>query len=143
MNIPKLAAVLATAALWAGAPALAKGHDMEAMDQHEMNPGMDHHQSAAKLTRKEKAKARTIELTVTKAGFEPAEVKVKKGEPLKLVVTRKVAKTCATEIVMKDEGVKAELPLDKPVTIYVKPAKSGSIRYACAMDMISGQLIVE
>lgn len=35
---------------------------------------------------------RTIELTVTEKGFEPTPVKVKKGEPLKLVITRKTTK---------------------------------------------------
>ena len=75
--------------------------------------------------------------------FEPAEVKVKQGEAIKLVVTRKTERTCATEIVMKSEGVKAPLPLDKPVTVYLKPSKAGSIRYACGMDMVAGRLVVE
>ncbi len=133
MNIRKLAAAVATAALFAGAPALAAAHEH----------GETEAAGGAKLTNAEKAQARTVELTVTRAGFVPAKVKVKKGEPLKLVVTRKTDKTCATEIVMKDEGVRAELPLDKPVTIYLKPSKAGSIRYACGMDMISGRLVVE
>jgi plastocyanin domain-containing protein len=86
---------------------------------------------------------RTIELAVTSEGFVPAEVKAKAGETVKLVVTRKVQRTCATEIVMKDLGVNQPLPLDKPVTVTVKPPKAGTYRYACGMDMIAGQLVVD
>jgi hypothetical protein len=39
------------------------------------------------------AKPRTIEVAVTKDGFMPAEVTARRGEALKLVVTRKVART--------------------------------------------------
>ncbi|HTN54295.1 MAG TPA: cupredoxin domain-containing protein [Anaeromyxobacter sp.] len=91
----------------------------------------------------EKPKARVIQMEVTPDGFVPSEVKVKKGEPLELVVTRKTDKTCATEIVIKDYGVNEKLPLGKPVTVHLTPTKSGTVRYACGMDMISGQLVVE
>jgi plastocyanin len=85
---------------------------------------------------------RTIAIAVTAKGFEPARVKVAKGEPLKLVVTRKTDDTCAKEIVIPDENIKAELPLNKPVTLSFTPKKSGEIRYTCGMDMVSGVLQV-
>ena len=86
--------------------------------------------------------ARTIELAVTKNGFEPARVKVTKGVPLKLVVTRKTDETCAKEIVIPDQKIRAELPLNKPVTLTFTPTRSGEIRYACGMNMITGVLEV-
>jgi plastocyanin domain-containing protein len=87
--------------------------------------------------------AQTIAISVTSDGFVPAEVKAKAGQPLKLVVTRQVERTCATEIVMKDLGVNQPLPLGKPVTIKVTPKKPGAYRFACGMDMIAGVLNVE
>lgn len=84
-----------------------------------------------------------IEMTVTQDGFVPDQIKVKKGQPVQLVITRKTDKTCATEIVIKDYGVNLTLPLGKPVTLVLTPKKAGSIRYACGMDMISGVLVVE
>jgi plastocyanin domain-containing protein len=87
--------------------------------------------------------ARTIDLAVTNQGFEPEEVAVKKGEPVHLVVTRKTDATCATEIVIKDLGIKKELPLNKAVAIDFTPQKSGRLRYACGMDMIGGALLVQ
>lgn len=86
---------------------------------------------------------RTVELTVTKEGFVPAEVKVRKGEPIKLVITRKVERTCATEVVLEGTGIKKDLPLDKSVEIEFTPGRTGQIKYACAMGMIGGVLLIE
>ena len=86
--------------------------------------------------------ARTIEIAVTANGFEPARVKVTKGEPLKLVVTRKTDETCAKEILIPDENLKAELPLNKPVTLSFTPKRTGEIRYSCGMNMFTGVLQV-
>jgi plastocyanin len=88
--------------------------------------------------------ARKVEITVTEKGYEPSPIKVKKGEPLTLVVTRKTDNTCATELIIQDSQVNAPLPLNKPVEIAYTPTKSGTIKYGCAMGMmISGVLSVE
>lgn len=91
--------------------------------------------------------AQRIELEVTSDGFVPADgkgdVKVKVGQPVTLVVTRKVERTCATEIVVKDYGIQKALPADQPVEVTFTPTKPGPIRYACAMDMIAGQIVAE
>ena len=89
------------------------------------------------------AEARTVAIAVTAKGFEPSRVKVAKGEPLKLVVTRKTEDTCAKEIVIPDAGLKANLPLDKPVTLSFTPKRAGEIKYACGMNMVTGVLDVE
>ena len=87
--------------------------------------------------------ARNVEIAVTGKGFEPARIDVKKGEPLHLVVTRKTEATCAKELAIKDEGLRKELPLNQPVTFNFTPTKSGEIKYACGMGMITGVLIVQ
>jgi plastocyanin domain-containing protein len=84
-----------------------------------------------------------IVITVTKNGFEPASVHLKAGQPVRLVVTRKVERTCATDIVVSAFGIKKPLPLNKPVEVRFTPRRPGAIRYACAMDMVAGSLIVE
>jgi plastocyanin domain-containing protein len=101
-------------------------------------------EGAAQPGQKKAARAAvTHEIAVTSDGFVPASIQVKRGEPVRLVVTRKTQRTCATEIVIKDYGVNQPLPLDKPVTIELTPTKAGQVRYACGMDMIHGVLKVE
>ncbi len=85
---------------------------------------------------------RTVDMSVTEDGFVPAKVKALRGEKLRLVVTRKTDRTCATEIVIPNYQINAKLPLNKPVTVELTPKASGEIRYACGMDMIAGVILV-
>jgi len=85
---------------------------------------------------------RTVAITVTDNGFEPSKVKASKGEKVRLVVTRMTDHTCAKEIVIKEHGINQALPLEKAVTVEFTPRKSGEIRYACGMNMISGVVFV-
>jgi plastocyanin domain-containing protein len=64
------------------------------------------------------------------------------GVPVTLVVTRKTDRTCAKEIVIKEYGIRRQLPLGKPISIEFTP-ESGQVGYACGMDMITGVLLVE
>jgi plastocyanin domain-containing protein len=87
---------------------------------------------------------RTVAITVTEKGYEPGRVKLKKGEPVKLVVTRKTDQTCATEVVLEQHNINTPLPLNTPVEMTFTPDKSGELRYGCAMGkMISGVFLVE
>jgi plastocyanin domain-containing protein len=88
--------------------------------------------------------SRTIELKVTDEGFRPTPVKVKRGEPLTLVITRTSDQTCAKEIVIKDYGIRTKLPLNKAVSVSFTPDRSGELTYSCGMNqMVSGTLFVE
>ena len=88
---------------------------------------------------------RKVAIKVTDAGFEPREVKAKKGEPLTLVFTRVTDRTCIRAIDIPDEKVKAfELPLDKAVSLTITPQKAGVEAFHCtAMGMGDGRIVVE
>jgi len=73
----------------------------------------------------------------------PDKVHVAKGEKVRLQITRKTEKTCATEIVIKELGINQPLPLNKTVTVEFTPKKAGQLKYACGMDMITGILFVD
>jgi plastocyanin domain-containing protein len=90
-----------------------------------------------------KSKEQRVHITVTPNGFEPAQVKLHAGRRVRLVVTRRTDRTCATEIVLKDLGIQKALPLNQPVEIVFTPRKTGSLRYACGMDMIAGKLVIQ
>ncbi|MFI5305920.1 MAG: cupredoxin domain-containing protein [Polyangiales bacterium] len=86
----------------------------------------------------------SIAMLVTENGFEPNELKVKQGEPVTLLITRKTDATCAKAIVIDEYAIHADLPLGKQVAVSFTPNKTGRIKYGCAMDkMISGVLIIE
>jgi plastocyanin domain-containing protein len=97
----------------------------------------------AKPSEGKAAQEQVVSIEVTTAGFVPVQVKVKAMQPVKLVVTRKTDQTCAKEIVIKDLGIRKPLPLNQPVEITFTPTKPGTIRYACAMNMVTGVITVE
>jgi plastocyanin domain-containing protein len=85
-----------------------------------------------------------VEMSVTEKGFEPQNVRVKAGEPVTLVITRKTDATCATEIVIDEYGINTKLPLNTPVKVAFTPKKTGVLKYGCAMQkMIGGAIKVE
>jgi plastocyanin domain-containing protein len=90
-----------------------------------------------------KTPGQRIAIEVTKKAFEPALVSAKAGQPLTLAVTRKVEKTCATEIMVKKLGIRQTLPPGKTVEVRLPPQRPGELRFACGMDMLAGKLVVE
>ena len=84
-----------------------------------------------------------FQIEVTSEGFVPNKLTASVNKPIKLVVTRKTDKTCATEIVIKDYGIKKSLPLNQPVEVTFTPTKTGKVRFACGMDMIAGEIEVK
>jgi plastocyanin domain-containing protein len=85
-----------------------------------------------------------IAMEVTGDGFVPANVTVKAGTPVTLVITRKTDETCATDILIDGTDIKTALPLNKPVEVAWTPTKAGKVKFGCAMDMmIGGVLLVE
>ena len=84
-----------------------------------------------------------VTLEVTDAGFVPAEVTVAKDRPIRLTVTRKTDATCAREMIFKEIAVKHDLPLNQAVTVDLPAQPSGTLHYACGMDMIKGSVVVQ
>ena len=85
-----------------------------------------------------------IEIKVTENGFEPKEIKVKKGEPVTLSFLRTTDRTCIKAIDIPAEKVKAlDLPLNKAVAVTITPAKAGVEKFHCtAMAMGDGKIVV-
>ncbi|AGC47660.1 hypothetical protein MYSTI_06387 [Myxococcus stipitatus DSM 14675] len=101
-------------------------------------------EAAPTVPEKRENGVRVVELSVTEKGYEPSPVSLKKGEPVKLVVTRKTDLTCATEVVMDGYDINTPLPLNEAVSITFTPKESGKLVYGCAMGkMISGVFMVD
>lgn len=88
-------------------------------------------------------KPREIKVSVTEKGFVPSSIKVKAGYPVVLAITRKTDQTCAREAVFPSLGKTFGLPLNKTVRVALHPERVGQIGFACAMDMIKAQVVVQ
>ena len=90
------------------------------------------------------ATGKKIEIKVTENGFEPQEIKVKKGQPVTLSFLRTTDRTCIKAIDIPAEKVKGfELPLNKAVAVTITPAKAGVEKFHCtAMAMGDGKIVV-
>jgi plastocyanin domain-containing protein len=87
---------------------------------------------------------RVVVMQVTKKGYEPSPLTLKRGEPVLLKVTRTTDRTCANEFVLDEHGLNVPLPLNQEVSIRFTPGKAGTLVYGCGMDkMISGKFLVE
>ena len=98
---------------------------------------------ALTATAADKEKIQTINLSVTEKGFVPDKISVKPGTYVILKVIRKTDSTCATEIKIAEKKIKKDLPFNKEITVDIGVLEKGKIRFACAMDMISGFIVVE
>ncbi|MEO7102336.1 MAG: cupredoxin domain-containing protein [Gemmatimonadaceae bacterium] len=84
------------------------------------------------------------EITITvKGGYEPAQIRVKSGQPVRLTFDRQETSSCSEEIVFPDFGVKKFLPAFEKTTIELTPPRPGKYGFMCGMSMLHGSLIAE
>jgi plastocyanin domain-containing protein len=84
------------------------------------------------------------EVTITvQAGYEPAEVRVRRGVPVRLIFDRQETSGCSEEIVIPDFGIRKFLPAFQKTTIELTPKEAGTFDFTCGMSMLHGRLIVE
>ena len=86
----------------------------------------------------------TQEVTVTvEGGYSPSIVRVKRGQPVRLIFDRQEKSPCSDEVVISDFGVRRFLkPFEKTV-VDLNPTKAGSFEFACGMSMLRGRIEVE
>lgn len=93
-------------------------------------------------TGKDTAPSDALKVTVSKNGFEPASLTVKKGQAVKLAFYRSDSENCASKVVFPSLNVKKKLPVGQTVLVEIKPEKTGELNFACGMGMMKGKLIV-
>ncbi len=92
------------------------------------------------------AAGRRIDIRVTSAGYEPAQITVEKGEPVVLTFTRTTDAGCLSSVIVevgKGKEVKRDLPLGKPISITARFTSAGELHYWCGMRMASGTITVQ
>lgn len=76
-------------------------------------------------------------------GYKPARIKIPKGIATDITFIRNDDNSCLEEVIFPDFRIKQYLPLHKPVTVRIKPEKTGTFTFHCAMNMFKGTLLVE
>jgi plastocyanin domain-containing protein len=84
----------------------------------------------------------SIEIVVD-GGYSPENISLKKGQTVFLRFTRKDSSGCLEEVVIPEFKVRKFLPIDKTVSIEIKPDKVGEYEFTCGMNMFRGKLIVK
>lgn len=86
----------------------------------------------------------TPEVTIiVKGGYDPAVIRVKAGQPVRLIFDRQETSGCSEEVVFPDFGVKKFLPAFQKTTVEVTPPKAGKYGFTCGMSMLHGSLVAE
>lgn len=96
------------------------------------------------LTKKEEVVAVTNSVDIiVEGGYTPNTISIPKGKTTKINFIRKDPSSCLEEVVLSDFKIRKFLPMNKKVTIEVKPQKAGEFRFECGMNMFHGKIIVE
>ncbi len=82
------------------------------------------------------------EITITQSRYVPNVITVKKGIPLRLIITADETAGCARDISFPDFNVQSVVPAGTPVAVELKPEREGEFPFRCSMDMARGKLIV-
>lgn len=84
------------------------------------------------------------EITVrVSGGYDPANVHVKRGTPVRLIFDRQETSSCSEEVVIPDFGIRKFLPAHKQTSVEFTPEEAGSYEFTCGMGMLRGRLTVE
>lgn len=98
---------------------------------------------ALPITAGAKPRPQRLTVKITQRGFEPDTLKLRRGVQARITFLRTTDQTCATEIVLRDFGIRRSLPLNQPVVITLTPNKRGEFIFTCGMNMMRGKLIVQ
>ena len=80
---------------------------------------------------------------LVKGGYNPSTIQVKDGKKTTLNFLRTDENSCLEEVILSEFKIKRFLPLNKTVSIEIKPNKIGTFDFSCGMGMFHGKLIVK
>lgn len=78
-----------------------------------------------------------------RGGYDPAQVRVRVGTPVRLVFDRQETSGCSEEVVIPEFGIRRFLPAHQKTAVEITPHQAGGYEFTCGMGMLRGRLIVE
>ncbi|MEX1257769.1 MAG: cupredoxin domain-containing protein [Gemmatimonadota bacterium] len=79
---------------------------------------------------------------VVQGGYEPSQVRVRRGIPVRLVFDRRETSGCSEEIVLPAFGIRKFLPAHSRTAVEFTPESAGEFDFTCGMSMLRGRLTV-
>jgi plastocyanin domain-containing protein len=79
---------------------------------------------------------------VVRGGYDPAEIQVEAGRPVRLLFDRQETSGCSEEIVIPDFQVRRFLPPNQTTAVEFTPERPGRYEFTCGMGMLRGRMIV-
>jgi plastocyanin domain-containing protein len=79
---------------------------------------------------------------VVEGGYQPANIGVAAGAPVRLVFERRETSPCSEEVVMPDFGMKHYLPAHRTTVVEFTPTEPGTFVFSCGMSMLRGRITV-
>ena len=80
---------------------------------------------------------------VVRGGYQPSQVRVRAGVPVRMIFDRQETSSCSEEVVLPDFGVRRFLPAHTETPIEFTPQAAGTHEFTCGMGMLRGRVIVE
>jgi len=84
------------------------------------------------------------EVTVlVKGGYQPREIRVRRGTPVRIIFDRRETDPCSEEVVFPDFAVRRFLPPNRRTAVELTPTTAGEFGFTCGMGMLHGTLNVQ
>jgi len=80
---------------------------------------------------------------LVKGGYDPGTVRLKRGQPARLVFDRQERSSCSEEVVLSAFGIRKFLPAFERTAVDITPTENGTFDITCGMSMLHGKLVVE
>ena len=87
--------------------------------------------------------AQTVEMHVKYSGWVPATIHIKAGARITWNIWGDEVTSCTSRIVVPSLGISQALTSGKNVITFTAPAAAGTVPFACWMNMVRGQFIVD
>jgi plastocyanin domain-containing protein len=95
-------------------------------------------------SRKASTQGGVQEVTVTvDGGYEPSQIVVQAGQPVRLNFYRKDPSSCLEEVRLPDFRIAQQLVLNQTTPVEFTPDKPGRYEFACGMNMFRGFIEVQ
>lgn len=82
-------------------------------------------------------------VVAVRGGYDPGSIRVRAGQPVRLVFDRQEDASCSEEVVFPDFGVRKFLTPFARTPVEFTPEKPGTYEFTCGMSMLRGRLVVE